>query len=297
MVPKSSKTLLLNSFRRLLMFPPLEKALSVCVRGRSADSFIGRFVPNHYQYPEGSMRDFVARGIRYEVDIADITGWFLYFGFRVESMETLFRLARPGFVVLDIGTNIGDTLLPLAQAVGVTGKVFGFEPDPVTFARCESNLALNGFKNCEVTRCALGPTRGKASLHQNSLGNRGAASLVPLDSATAGESVEVGTVDDFVIRRGLERLDLIKIDVEGYEGKVLDGSIGAIARFRPKLFIEMDDSLLRPQGWTAKELVRRLADLNYHVVDSESFEPISHLDSLSGRHCDLVCTPEHEERS
>jgi len=71
----------------------------------------------------------------------------------------LFDLAKPGDVVIDVGANIGSTLICLAQKVDPAARVYGFEPDLNSFANCTKNISLNSFKNISLAQLALSTER------------------------------------------------------------------------------------------------------------------------------------------
>ncbi len=142
---------------------------------------------------------------------------------------------EPGDVVLDAGAFVGDTALVFAQAVGPGGRVFAFEFVPTNLALFEANMATNADLAARVTLIphAL-DRRSGATL---SYVDRGPASTSVRDPAQATGSIETRSIDDFVARQGLDRVDFIKMDVEGAEPDVLIGATETIRRFRPKLAI------------------------------------------------------------
>jgi len=138
----------------------------------------------------------------------DILAWTRTFNPDDEVGVFLSQL-REGFVVLDIGANVGLISLLAAKRVGGTGRVYAFEPVPEIFVRLQENIALNGFNNIEPVPLALSSQRGMATI---SIAHDGASSLF---CRVSNEFVEVPTerLDDFVEREGIERVDAIKLDV------------------------------------------------------------------------------------
>jgi FkbM family methyltransferase len=144
------------------------------------------------------------------------------------------HLISPGDVCLDIGANIGAITLQLAKAAGPSGRVIAFEPGPPFFSRLKANLALNPEIASRVELHNLGLSDRPGSLHWvEDPEFPGNAILVE------GRGLKVGvvTLDDFLGPR-LDRLDFLKIDVEGMELEVLRGAVRLLERFRPKVFFE-----------------------------------------------------------
>jgi FkbM family methyltransferase len=153
----------------------------------------------------------------------------------------------PDGVVLDVGANIGLSALALAPLLP-RGRIVAVEASPGTVAALRRTLALNGLEaRVAVEPIALGAAPGEAAFHaaEHSAG----AHL--MDAATLGAAalptvrVPVETLDALVARHGLARLDLIKIDVEGFETEVLDGAAATLARFRPLVFVEFNAWVLQ----------------------------------------------------
>lgn len=156
-----------------------------------------------------------------------------YFG-RVEffSKEVVIEA---GDTVFDLGGNIGTSAMLFSEKVGAEGQVFSFEP---IFHTCiVRNMRENGIGNVTVVPLAVGDRSGKAEFRVTAAG---------IDSRVAGDSglgasraqiVEMTTLDEYVADNGLERVDFIKMDIEGAEEMALRGGIEMLNRFKPKLSI------------------------------------------------------------
>ncbi|NOG71855.1 FkbM family methyltransferase [Roseicella sp. DB1501] len=148
----------------------------------------------------------------------------------------------PDGAVLDIGANIGLSALALAPLVP-RGRILAIEPSPGSAMALRHSLALNGLgERVTVAEMALGAAAGEAEFHD--AGHSAGAHL--LDPGTLGGAalpkrrVPIGTVDSLVAEYGLDRLNFVKIDVEGFETEVLDGARSTLARFRPLVFVEFN---------------------------------------------------------
>jgi FkbM family methyltransferase len=148
-------------------------------------------------------------------------------------------------IALDIGANIGLTALVLA-ALAPRGRVLAAEPSPRTVEALRETLRLNGIADrVEVLPLAVGAGPGEAAFHADAAHSAG-SKLVDagtMDHATLAAppvAVPVTTLDALVERAGLPRIDLVKVDVEGFESDVLDGAAATIARHRPAFILEFN---------------------------------------------------------
>jgi FkbM family methyltransferase len=153
----------------------------------------------------------------------------------------LARLA-PGAVAIDIGANLGAWTLPFAAAVGRGGHVLAVEPAPRSAAALAKTLAANALGQAELVRCAVGDADGAVDfavpLVTSARSDTGTARIGPAMTGHETLLLAMRRLDTLVAERALERIDLVKIDVEGYERRVFDGGGTALARFRPALVIE-----------------------------------------------------------
>ena len=151
-------------------------------------------------------------------------------------------LLRPAAVAIDVGAGIGEWTVPLARAVGAAGRVLAIEPLPRSAAALESTLAANALRQAEVVHCAAGDQDGIAELAvpivTSARIDTGTARIEPAGPDHEALQVPLRSLDSLQAERGLDRLDLIKIDVEGHERRVLDGAAISLDRHRPVLVIE-----------------------------------------------------------
>ncbi len=146
--------------------------------------------------------------------------------------------ARPDWVALDIGANVGAVTLALARFTAPTGIVHAFEPGPPNVQRLQANLALNPGLAAQVTVHPAGVGEAPGQLRwQEEDGNPGNAML----GAHGTHAVPVITLDDFTVQQGLSRLDFIKVDVEGMELSVFRGARCTLRQFRPTIYFETLD--------------------------------------------------------
>jgi FkbM family methyltransferase len=159
-------------------------------------------------------------------------------------------LARRGSHVVDVGANIGYYLLLWESLVGPGGFVHCLEPEPDNLVELRRNVSANCLKNVAVLPVAAGAQDTSIFM------------TFGINSAVAtgdqkGYNVPLRTLRSLFAG---ERVDLIKIDVEGYEGEVLHGAAAILERKRPALFLEVHPWLLSP-GHTADSILARLRQL------------------------------------
>ena len=170
---------------------------------------------------------------------------YLYGLHEYRAARAFCRLVHEGAVVVDAGAHIGQYTLLAARRAGATGKVFAFEPMPDTRERLQENVERNGLDNVTVVDVALSDRDGTTRIAVGEVGNTGSAKLVD----AGGIEVECRRLDSVVH----ERVDVLKLDVEGYEAEVLAGAERTIATSRPAVLFEVNDDraaeLLRTLGY------------------------------------------------
>ena len=131
---------------------------------------------------------------------------------------------KPGFVALDIGGNIGIQSVRMSQCAGPLGKVYSFEPLGYLQVKFKKNIALNNCENVTLFPLALSDADGELTVNIDEHNwNQGTFSLQHNDRGSVAQKIAVKAGDNMAEIQNLDRLDLIKIDVEGFEYQVLRG--------------------------------------------------------------------------
>jgi FkbM family methyltransferase len=183
----------------------------------------------------GPMRGMVFR-------VSPVTGlspW--YSGAEQEHQRTFKALVQPGDVVVDVGANWGLHTLYLSRLVGPDGLVVAIEPFPPAFSELEWHIRTNACLNVKVFPVAISDADGEALFTPGSSPSTGGLSTVCSSPAIPEDSISVTTreLDSVLEEIGIKRLKLIKIDVEGAEGKVLLGAKMTIQRFKPYFVVDL----------------------------------------------------------
>lgn len=185
----------------------------------------------------------------------------------------LARLLRPGMTVVDVGANHGLFALEALHWIGPTGRLDAFEPTPRTCERLKRNLAVNGLGHVRVFDSALRDVPGSARLRVHHEWT-GLNSLADHDITwnrgrlVADEVIEVPatTLDAHAQREGIETIDFLKIDVEGFELFVLRGAQGLLRARRVRwLMIEVGDQTCANAKVDPRELLELLDALGYEL--------------------------------
>jgi len=203
--------------------------------------------------------------------------WYVYWNLKERQRDRLYSLVNRGDIIFDVGTNIGETLLNFARIAGEDGFVFGFEPDLDNFLNAQKNVALNRFSNIHIFNLGGSDTRKQERLFRVDSHNLGMNRILPEEEASEFDDfamIETGTLDRIVSDNKIERIDLIKIDIEGYEVHAVRGALETLKRDKPKLFIEVGYTRLIKNGTSPTELIRLLTDLDYRLYHSETDEEI-----------------------
>ena len=159
-----------------------------------------------------------------------------YGEFSVGEQEIFEQIVRPGFIVVEVGANLGGHTVVLSRLVGPHGEVHAFEPQRIVFQTLCANLALNQCTNVFATQAGVGASAGTIlvpALNPAEPCNFGGLSL---RDTKFGETVPLVTLDSV----NLIGCHLLKVDVEGMEVEVLTGGKETIMTYHPLMYLEND---------------------------------------------------------
>ena len=224
------------------------------VRFRGKARLLGPLVPHSGRR--------VARvfGFRMTLDLADHAERMIYLGaYEREETALVLRWLRPGMTFLDVGANIGYFSLLAAQRVGQAGRVIAVEPSLHVFAQLDRTLRDNDLP-VERHPIGLSDSAGECTLF---LPDEAMPIFSPTMVAHSGSGrsvvVPVRRLDDCLEAWGVAAVDLMKIDVEGHEGKVFAGAGAALSSGRIRAVLcEFNDFWLRAAGSSPAALFDQL---------------------------------------
>ena len=197
--------------------------------------------------------------------------------FDSEKKEQLLvrALVRPGMTVLDVGANVGKYTKLFSLLTGPTGKVFAFEPDPISAQRVQALIGRDGLSNTQLAAKAVSEKCGTVTLNQfpaeycswNSLGRpqmedpKNPQQFVPIVSTVEVEAI---TLDEFCRAQSITQVDYLKLDVEGAEFLALQGAAGLLQRQAiTNLQFEVSKKMLEGLNTSAKPVFDFLAQFGY----------------------------------
>lgn len=175
------------------------------------------------------------------------------------DLVILQKLLRPGQIFVDCGANIGIWTLVAAAKVAESGKVYAFEPNPLTFQKLQANLSTGSWQNIEARPEALGSEEGTVYLKCEVQHN---ISQVVLASQADTLVVPQVTLDSSLAKLAVAG---IKIDVEGFELKVLKGAAQLLKAQHPWLCVEFNTVLAGVNVLGQWEVHQYLSELGYHA--------------------------------
>ena len=210
-------------------------------------------------------------GVTYDLDLSQGIDLAIFLGnmFERGTQNALRKWVKPSSLVLDIGANIGAHSLPLAQLVGPSGRVLSFEPTDYAYKKLLRNLALNPDLAARVTpfNCFLAakdeakvptsiysswPLTPSEDLHAKHLGQ-----AMPVEKASAR------SIDGVLAEMGNPTVQLVKLDVDGFETEVLRGATALLRDSRPVFLMELSPYVLDERGSSLEELLACFAPHGY----------------------------------
>jgi FkbM family methyltransferase len=204
--------------------------------------------------------------------------------YETEVWNHLMAQVQPGNLVVDIGAFIGFYTIALAKRVGSSGKVIAFEPDPINFATLKTHVELNRVSDrVELIQAAVGDEDGFVPF-QTGRASESHISQVPGNDTQMIRCVRLDTI--FPNRK----LDILKIDVEGYEEEVLKGALNLLQdnRRSPRaIYIEVHPYAWPGIGASSESLIALLISCNYQVVtlDGKRVEHIERYGEILAHRC------------
>jgi FkbM family methyltransferase len=224
-------------------------------------------------------------GITYELDLTELIDHTIYFEGCYEASTTAIvkKFTKAGMVVIDIGANIGCHTLRFAKLVGANGRVTAFEPMSHAFNKLKRNVELNNFQNVNLEKVALSDQNlGDQAVNFTSswpLRREGGPHKAPIEEVKA-EIVNFMTLDEYIKGNEIKKLDLIKLDVDGYEYKVLKGAVETLKAFKPLIIMEIGTATMGRARDMTVYLIELMHGIGYRFYDERTMKQFPTTGSL-----------------
>lgn len=244
-------------------------------------------------------RTYTFNGIVFNVDISTYLGRLLYWRGAHEwgPIMALRKIIKNGFICIDVGANQGEYTLWMAKLSGTNGRVISFEPLTKMFKQLSENIALNKSMANRIIPVQKGLSETESELPIYSVNadnkfadNEGMPSIFPTNSKnTFIENISLSTLDIELNKLNIQKVDFIKIDVEGAELPVLKGAINTLSKFKPILLIEFNESTFNAAGYSSNDIFNFLKQFGYkfYMVGVRGSISESNIDNLP-EFCNII---------
>lgn len=217
----------------------------------------------------------VYRDFKLYLEFTDDSIEIYYLGiYEPEETQMIKNIVKEGMTVLDIGANIGYFSILMANLVGPNGKVYSFEPNPKMFQRLQKNLEINTNLSVQIkiNQVAIGEKEGKANFFCPPHGFEGLGGLQDTNRISIDNviNVDVITLDKFMKDNNVQKLDFIKLDVEGGEFGVLKGAEDTLNKYHPIILFEGEEENTAAYNYRVFQLLNYLENLGYIVKKAGS---------------------------
>jgi len=214
---------------------------------------------------------------------------FIYSEFEPTEMFWASQYIKEGDTVVDLGAHDGLYTLLFSELVGEHGKVISVEPNPSQISRLENIARFNKITNVEIVSEAASDSVGIARLNISSKQHSGHSTLGGFvysdNSSNEVVAVSTNTLDNISVKNKLNKVNFIKIDIEGYEIHALRGMARILSEYKPVILCEVLDKSLEFAGGSRKELLGLLVGYGY------SFKAVNR---ETGLLCSLESLPNSE---
>jgi len=172
---------------------------------------------------------------------------------------------KEGMICLDLGSNIGYYAIIESNIVGKSGKIFAIEPSPINFQILKTNLENQKMGNYTVNNIAIGENDEEMEFIVSKKSNWSKIRINSEEVNSGDEVIKipVKTLDSFVKENNIAKIDILRMDVEGYEYNILKGAKSVLEQFKPKLLIEVHKMYLGTKK--TLEMLKNLQNLKYEI--------------------------------
>ncbi len=209
--------------------------------------------------------------LKWQLDLEEGIDLSIYFfgAFEPRTWRSIQKKISLGDIVLDIGANVGAHALPMAKAVGHEGRVYAIEATDWAFQKMLVNQKLNPELQQSLIPLQVLLTDKTKELpqHLHSSWNLFKENVHPVHGGTLNtlQQAQVMSLDELIEKLKLQKIDFIKIDVDGFECQVFRGAIKTLTKFRPHIILELCPYVLEEQGDSIEAYLQLLKDFRYSL--------------------------------
>jgi FkbM family methyltransferase len=215
--------------------------------------------------PNKGMRSASVFGLQFQLDLSDWIQRNIYLGtYEPHETELVAAFLKPGMTVVDIGANVGYYTALASSKVGSEGRIFAIEPDPGAFAQLQTLIA-NNHLSARAFNAGLGEKNGEELLYRSPDSRNNTPTMIKHGGLSSNVKVTTRKLDDCLVEWQVAHVDLLKIDVEGWEPRIFEGASCALASGRiDAILCEFNDYWLRAGGSSPEALWKTLKDVGFH---------------------------------
>ena len=212
----------------------------------------------------------IEHGVKIFLDITNPLTWQLILGHDIEHKTKNIFLENISMydTVIDVGAHIGEYSLIAMKKMGNTGQVISIEPLDDGCKWLQNNISINNFTNHNVMQCAVGSKSGLMTLYRNSVNGPFGylESIVNGKKLCESTKVKMTTIDEILEKNNIQNVDMLKIDVEGFEYDVL---IGCLHSFKTnkiqKIICEVHLEFLEKKRFDKNKIYSLLLDNGFSL--------------------------------
>lgn len=206
------------------------------------------------------------------LDLSEFTQRSIYMGvYEWRETEIIKKYLREGMTFVDAGANVGYYTLLAASKVGESGRVVAFEPSPYALERLVKTIEDNRLTQVETMPYALSDKSGETTLYAPVAKGHHSPTMIACEGVYP-ISIRAQTLDEFIDANGVDHVDVLKVDVEGFEPNVINGALRSIQQGKIKAVLcELNAVWLEANGWNISPMMDLMTGLGFKVAASVNY--------------------------
>jgi len=274
--------------RKSIRLSGMDRFLASLLRSGVLPRSLERIVPQYRDYPIPTLRELSRDGLSAKLDLSDLPDWKAYFRLKDKKRERMYSMITPGSSMLEIGCAKGWVALNLAQIIGRDGSLIAVDAHQPSVREAGMRLSRNGFSWARAECIAFSDQAGFISLEAEAEGN---SASVSVSHGKGNGGTKAIRLDDWLRDEKIKDPDTLKISVNGWEYKTLQGGLAYVRRRRPLIFIEIGDQNLRRAGSSAAETIKLFDELGYRLETLWGNSKVPTGEEINGCLFDAVALP------